>query len=108
MLVLRSQALGTGAVTKQMFDDAQAQTVSLMERESLQGFLSSDHYAKLRERIAAGELEALLEEDIDTVREIMSKEVRRGCFAGRLEPSGRSRREHRDVNGGRACKWRLQ
>lgn len=69
------QAIDTGGVTKKTFDAANEEAVALMERDSLQGFLSSDLYSNLKRRIDAGELEALIQEDIETVREIMSREA---------------------------------
>lgn len=75
---MEHQTIDTGEVPRQTFDAAKEEVVKLMEKESLQDFLASDLYSNLRRRINAGELEALIKEDIDTVREIMSKEVRRG------------------------------
>ncbi|CAM9157390.1 unnamed protein product, partial [Sphacelaria rigidula] len=69
------QTFDTGEVPKQTFDAAKEEVVKLMEKESLQDFLTSDLYSNLQRRIHAGELEALIQEDIDTVRDIMSKEL---------------------------------
>lgn len=54
--------------------------LSLMEKESLAPFLESSLFLKLRKRIADGEMEGLFQEDIENVRDIMSKEVNQSSW----------------------------
>lgn len=69
------QAIEGSEVSKNIFDPAQVRVLSLMESESLSTFLSSDTLKELRKRIQTGEMDKLLQEDIESVKDIMSKEV---------------------------------
>lgn len=69
------QAIEAGEVSRQIFDEARKDAVSLMERESLHGFFSSTLVSELQRRIGAGEMETLIHEDIFNAREIVSKEA---------------------------------
>lgn len=69
------------------FDAAQVYMLSLMENESLATFLSSDIYSALKKRIDDGEMEGLLRKDIESVRDIMSKEVSRETKARGIKAS---------------------
>lgn len=62
-------------MSKNIFDPAQVRVLSLMESESLSAFLSSDTLKELRKRIQKGEMDKLVQEDIESVKDIMSKEV---------------------------------
>ena len=62
-------------MSKNIFDSAQVRVLSLMESESLSTFLSSDTLKELKKRIQKGEMDKLVQEDIENVKDIMSKEV---------------------------------
>lgn len=62
-------------MSKQIFDPAQVGVLSMMESESLSTFLSSDTLKELSKRIQRGEMDKLVQEDIESVKDIMSKEV---------------------------------
>lgn len=62
-------------MSKQIFDTAQVHVLSVMERGSLPTFLSSDTLKELTKRIRRGEMDKLVQEDIESVKDIMSKEV---------------------------------
>ena len=70
------QAIDLDVVNRDTFNPAQMYVLSLMEKESLAGFLKSDVHATLKKRIADGEMEALVKEDSENVKDVMSKEVR--------------------------------
>lgn len=70
------QAFDTGTVNKDTFNPSQVYVLSLMETESLAEFLKSDVHSTLKKRIADGEMEALVKEDGENVKDVMSKEVR--------------------------------
>ncbi len=63
-------------MTKQIFDAAQMRVLARMEEQSLPGFLESDTLKELMMRIKRGEMDKLVQEDIESVKDIMSKEVR--------------------------------
>lgn len=63
-------------VNRDTFNPGQVYVLSLMEKESLAGFLKSDLHSALKTRIANGEMEALVKEDSEDVKDGMSKEVR--------------------------------
>lgn len=48
-----------------------------MEKQSLPGFLASDTLRELMTRMKRGEMDKLVQEDIESVKDIMSKEVRK-------------------------------
>lgn len=77
---LFSQAIDSGTVNKQTFEAAHAHVLSLMETESLVPFLTSNLYSTVRERIAGGEMETLIQEDMENATDIMSKEARKYIF----------------------------
>lgn len=58
-----------------MFDPAQAKVLWMMEKESLSTYLESKAHKQLTKRIQNGEMDELLQEDIERVKDIMSKEV---------------------------------
>lgn len=62
-------------MSKQIFDPAQVRVLSLMESDSLSTFLSSSTLKELQKRIRRGEMDKLVQEDIESVKDIMSKEV---------------------------------
>eukprot|EP00752_Nemacystus_decipiens_P010574 g9417.t1 len=68
------KAIEGGEVSKNIFDAAQVRVLSLMESESLSTFLSSDTLKELSKRIREGEMDKLVQEDIESVKDIMSKE----------------------------------
>ncbi|CAN0188711.1 unnamed protein product, partial [Hapterophycus canaliculatus] len=68
------KAIEEGHVTKQIFDAAQGRVLFLMERDSLEPFLSSTLHKELRKRINNGEMDTLMQEDLESVKDIMSKE----------------------------------
>ncbi|CAM9902495.1 unnamed protein product, partial [Laminaria digitata] len=68
------QAIDLDVVNRDTFNPAQMYVLSLMEKESLAGFLKSDVHAILKKRIADGEMEALVKEDAENVKDVMSKE----------------------------------
>lgn len=69
------QAIEGGEVSKHIFDAAQVHVLSQMESQSLPTFLSSETLKELVKRIQAGEMDELVQEDIENVKDIMSKEV---------------------------------
>lgn len=50
--------------------------VSTMEKESLSEFLVSSTYLELRKRKEEGGLDKLLQEDLESIKDVMSKEAR--------------------------------
>lgn len=62
-------------MSKQIFDAAQMRVLSLMESDSLSTFQSSETLKELTKRIQRGEMDKLVQEDIESVKDIMSKEV---------------------------------
>ncbi|CAM9512972.1 unnamed protein product [Ectocarpus sp. 12 AP-2014] len=76
------KAIDGGKVTKDMFDPATMEVVSTMEKESLSEFLVSSTYLELRKRKEEGGLDQLLKEDLESIKDIMSKEARFVEFLG--------------------------
>ena len=70
------QAVEGGEVTKQIFDAAQVRVLARMEKQSLPAFLKSDTLKELMTRIKRGEMDKLVQEDLEIVKDIMSKEAR--------------------------------
>ncbi|CAM9180161.1 unnamed protein product [Ectocarpus sp. 6 AP-2014] len=76
------KAIDGGKVDKDMFDSATMEVVATMEKESLSEFLVSSTYLELRKRKEEGGLDQLLQEDLESVKDIMSKEARFVEFLG--------------------------
>ncbi|CAM9308298.1 unnamed protein product [Ectocarpus sp. 13 AM-2016] len=76
------KAIDGAKVTKDMFDPATMEVVSTMEKESLSEFLVSSTYLGLRKRKEEGGLDQLLKEDLESIKDIMSKEARFVEFLG--------------------------
>lgn len=68
------QAIEGGEVTKHIFDLAQMRVLSIMENE-LSNYLRSSTHKELNKRIKNGEMDELAQEDIENVKDLMSKEV---------------------------------
>lgn len=62
-------------MTKHTFNLAQMRVLSMMEKESLSTFLRSKMHKELNKRIKKGEMDQLVQEDIENVKDLMSKEV---------------------------------
>ncbi|CAM9469004.1 unnamed protein product [Scytosiphon promiscuus] len=65
------KAIEEGHVTRQVFDSAQGRVLFLMETDSLEPFLSSATHKELRKRIRNGEMDTLMQEDLDSVKDII-------------------------------------
>ncbi|CAM9759665.1 unnamed protein product [Ectocarpus sp. 4 AP-2014] len=76
------KAIDGGKVTKDVFDPATMEVVSTMEKESLSEFLVSSTYLELRKRKEEGGLDQLLKENLESIKDIMSKEARFVEFLG--------------------------
>ncbi|CAM9765677.1 unnamed protein product, partial [Discosporangium mesarthrocarpum] len=68
------KAIDSGNFDPGIFDSAHNTTLRLMEQDSLPSFLESSLYANVKRRVEGGELEKLMQEDIEAVKDIMSKE----------------------------------
>lgn len=60
---------------KNTFDSAHKQILSMMEKESMPGYLKSRAHRDLNKRIKNGDMDRMVQEDIESVKDFMSKEV---------------------------------